>query len=171
MLMRHRLESFSLIEVVIAVGIFAVGIVVILSLLPSLIRGQQDTASTQVALQLPSAITTELRRMASGNLTNIGSRLAVMGSAPDSTLRLIAAKDGADLREWRDRESQPREQYFLVELYAFPAGPPLAYDSNAAYVAMSARVSWPYRVKAGADLLDTDPRDRQSVTFNLSLNR
>ena len=63
LLARHR-RAFSLIEVIIAVGVFAVAVVVILALLPPLSREATDSADALVAQSLPDSVRVELSRLA-----------------------------------------------------------------------------------------------------------
>ena len=169
--MRRRAHGFSLVEVVVAVAVLTAGVVVILALLPGLIRRQADAGATHVALRLPAAIASELTVLAAGNLPTVGNRLAEMDADTGAALRLVAGRDGSDVRELNDNESPVRDQYFLIELFRFPAGSALAYDPAAAVLPLQARVSWPYRVDAARSPQETPAGDRQSVSFNLALNR
>lgn len=161
--------GFSLTEVVIAIGVAATGLLVVLGILPGLLRQQTEARQTQIALALPDAITIELRRHARDDPAALNSSAAEF-SAEISSLRLVAASDGTDVRVLTGNEDSRREQYFLIEIYRFPAGSPLAVASNASFAALQARVSWPYR-PAGPDGAEVPPEARQRVTFNLALNR
>lgn len=160
-------RAFSLVEVAVALGIAGAGLLVVLSLLPGLLRQPAEARLTQVALGLPDAITIELRRMAGTNLTGLAGRAADF-TAETSGLRLVAAADGSDLREFSDGDG--REKYFLIELHRFPAGTPIASAQSAAFVALHARISWPFRPD-GTAAGEVPSESRQRVSFNLALNQ
>lgn len=166
----RRAPAFSLIEVVVALAVLTTGVVVILSLLPGLIRRQAEAREVHVALQLPGSITAGLRQIGTGHLPGIAARLADLGADAGGSLRLVAARDGTDVRELSDAETPRRDQYFLVELYRFPAGSPLAFDPGKAALPIQVRVTWPYRPEAVNSLVETPAGDRQGVSFNVVLN-
>jgi type II secretory pathway pseudopilin PulG len=164
-----RVRAFSLIEVVIALGVAAAGLLVVLGILPGLIRQQAEARQAQIALALPDAIAIELRRHARGDPALLSSNAAEF-SAESSSLHLVAASDGSDVRVLMGNEDSRREQYFLIEIHRFPPGSVLAAASNASFAALQARVSWPYR-PAGPSGTEVPPESRQRITFNLALNR
>lgn len=165
--MRRVISStaFSLIEVVIAVGVFASGIVVLLALLPAMLQRSADSGDTLTALRFPDAIRSELLAIGGVNpVSNIGGKLADLETSTDGKLRLVAAHDGTDVRELG---IDSRDKYFLIEVFRFPSGQ-LAFNAAAPVLAMQVRVSWPFQ-PLGAIAL-SPPEARSSVTFNLSLS-
>lgn len=164
-----RLRGFSLTEVVIALGVAATGLLVVLGLLPGLLRQQTEARQAQIAFALPDAVTIELRRHARGDPAVLNSSAAEF-SDETSSLRLAAASDGTDVRVLTGNEDGRREQYFLIEIHRFPTGSQLAAASNASFAALQARVSWPYR-PTGPEGAEVPLESRQRVTFNLAVNR
>lgn len=160
--MKQRRSGFSLVEVVIAVGVFALGVGTILGLLPGILREQEAAGATLTAVRMPDGIQSELRRIAGGNLEGLRAQLA-----SDEALRLVADRGGSDLRVWSSGDE--REQFFLVELFRFSEASGLG--SMPAAVAVKARVSWPFRVGVGMGRVETPVGQRESVEFNLVLNR
>lgn len=162
-----RIRAFSLVEVAIALGVAATGLLVVLTLLPGLLRQHAEAQEALVVAGLPNAVTVELRRMAGANLAEVGGR---SGSFTDETsaLRLVAAIDGSDVRELTAQDD--RAKYFLIELHRFPAGTPLGYDPSAPFLALQARVSWPFRPDGTAER-ETPSAARQRVVFNVCLNQ
>lgn len=164
--MRHVISSkaFSLIEVVIAVGVFASGIVVLLALLPAMLQRSADSGDTLTALRLPDAIRSELLAIGGANpVSSIGGRIADLGTLADDKLRLVATHDGADVRELG---IDSRDKYFLIEVFRFTSGQ-LAFNAAAPVLAMQVRVSWPYQPLGAAAI--SPPEARSSVTFSLAL--
>jgi len=173
-LLRQR-RGFSLVEVVIAVGIFALAVTALLALLPSLARQSSDSADSLTAQRLPDAIRVELRRLAiSGGFDALANAIPVMSAPLQDGLALVATRDGARLHSLAylppaEAEQIPSAaQYFLVELWRFNQ-PPLSYDPAGATLALHARVSWPYRNPGSA--APTPLADRQQITFTVSLTR
>jgi len=173
MLAAGRARGFSLVEVVLAIGVLAIAVAGVLALLPPLTREVADTSDAMTAQRLPEAVHVELERLAAGgSLAGLASRLTVAGNA--STLRLVAARDGTHVQPMDTADLPPEKQYFLIELWRFPPGP-LAYElATGAVLPAWARVSWPYRRPGGADGIadvETAPADRASFTFTVAVNR
>lgn len=166
-----RFRAFSLVEVVIAVAIFAVALSSILALLPSLLRQSGESADLMVAQRLPEPLRIELRRIAAGSgFGNLATLVPVMSSTPENGFALAATRDGSRVAAAGSSESiiGDDEQYFLIEAWRFNQAP-LAYEPGDAVLALRVRVSWPYRlpgVVAPIALVD-----RVQFTFNTAINR
>ena len=168
-------RAFSLIEVIIAVGVFAVAVVVILALLPPLSRQAADSADALVAQSLPDSVRVELSRLATnGGFEALANRLPEMSAPLVDGLSMVAARD-ARLLYSPDYLPPPvagqlpqAEQYFLVEVWRF-SQPPLRFDPTAAVLAVYVRVSWPYQNPGAASA--TRLSARSQLTFAVSLNR
>ena len=158
---RHRC-GFSLVEVVIAVGVAATGLIVILALLPGLLRQNADAKETMVALGLSDSIAIELNKLSGGNPASLAAQAAAF-DATTSPLRLVAAGNGTDLRV---PGSDSRSEYFLIELHRFPAGSALAHVAGDPHVNLQARISWPYR-PVGAGGAEVPRESRQRVKYGV----
>lgn len=171
---RRRATAFSLVEVVIATGIFAVAVTVILALLPALVRQAGNSTDTLAALRLPDAIALELQRVAAtGGFDALAAQARPMTAPLPTTLLLVASRtDGrVQLLDYLPPSADQLpadEQYLLIEVWQFTQ-PSLAFDSTAAGLALHVRVSWPYRLPGSAAI--TPAVQREQVAFNLSLNR
>ncbi len=165
-------RAFSLIEVVIATGIFAVAITILLALLPATVRQLADSHNAANASRLGDAIRLETQHLATQNgFDTLAGSIPVMDSSFDTGLLLVATRDSADVRPVNLAEPVLRDQYFLIELRRFPAGQ-LGYDSSAACLALSARVSWPYRMLTPAGFsAPTDAANRQQVFLTVVIQR
>lgn len=153
--------GFTLVEVVIAIGVFAVTIVAVLGLLSPVNRSVASVSDYDKAAALGDAIQTELVRLR--DLTTSGDKLAVLATlvpASDSTqpLQLVASTDGSRVVRLADADNNATaspagiaasERYFLVEIRQQPA--PLAYTSGAGFVAVTATIKWPYAAATSAD--------------------
>lgn len=157
--------GFSLVEVVIAVGVAATGLLVVFSLMPGLFRQNSEAKDTLVALGLSDSITIEVRRLAGINPSNLAAQAADF-EATQSQFRLVAARDGTDLRE---QISDARPEYFLIELHRFPANSVLAPAGGDSHLHLQARISWPYRPTGVGE--ETPNESRQRVQFNILIQR
>lgn len=166
-----RRESFTLIEVVLAIAIIAIGVTAILGLLPGLVRQAGAAADTQTALRLTDAVHLTLAARGQNGFDALAVSVPVMSIDPENGLELVAAKDGTQLRWLDPAESPPVDQYFLLTVRRFPDGP-LAYAPSGACLALNVLVAWPYRPLGPAGWLPpTAPDARQTVNFNVVLNR
>jgi len=167
--------GFSLVEVIMAVGIFATAVAVMLALLPALTRQAASSADTLTALQLPDALRVELQRMATaGGFDALAGQTKPMTVPLPDTLTLVASRDATRVQALNylppsaGEQIGEAERFFLVEVWSFSQAP-LAFDSSGAVLALHLRVSWPYRFPGST--APTSLADREQVTFNLALNR
>lgn len=101
----HRRSAFSLVEVVVAIGIFAAGIIAIVALLAPTARNVEDITDTTVATRLSDNITTELNRI---GFVAVRDFLAPSNATLDRTIHLVATRDGRRVvRTGADVRSSP----------------------------------------------------------------
>ena len=172
---RRTFRGFSLVEVVIAVGVFAVGVGAILLLVPSLAKHGAESADFVTAQQLPDALRVELRRVAeTQGFDQLASSLPLLESPLANGREFVAARDGVRLHAVDSPPNagalSPAEQYFLIECWSF-ATEPLAPSATKAFLATYVRVSWPYRVGSGGAVVTTSPESRNQFTFACGINR
>lgn len=172
---QRRARGFSLLEVVIAVGVFALSIVVILGMLPALTRSAAEADEALVAQSFPDPVRIELARLAaSGGFDALAGRLPVMAAPLADGLSLVAARDGRGVQTSdylppaAAGQLPEADRYFLIEVWRFDL-PPLRYDPAGAVLPVYVRVSWPYRLPGVAD--PTPLAVRSQFTFTVSLNR
>ena len=138
-------RAFSLIEVVIAVALFASTVTVILALLPGLSRQGTETADRLAAQRLPDAIKLELTRLAAHGFDALAAQIPVMNTPLADGLPLVATRNGARITV---RDSVPstireEERFYAIECWQFPDAP-LGYVAGDQTLALLVRVSWPY---------------------------
>lgn len=164
-------SAFSLLEVVLAVGVFTVGILAVLAFMPGMVRSAANDRVILVATQLPVAIRTELERMAGGSVSDLAGQCAVLGGGFPATLQLAGSRGGDRVASISYRipvlpdRIPENEQFFLIEAWRFGGEPPLAYASGAAALPLHVRISWPYR-ETGTGIM-VNESERESVSFNL----
>jgi hypothetical protein len=168
----YATRGFTLLEVVVAVGLFLSTVTVVIGLLAGLAREGKDSTDTLTAQQLPGPLKVELVRLASMGLDGLADRVPVMASPLEGGLAFAATRDAARVDSLAYRPgSNPipsGEQYYLVECWKFPSEP-LRFDGQKAFLALYVRVTWPYRMP-GLNA-PTALADRHQVTFTLALNR
>ena len=187
---RKPARGFSLIEVVAAVGVVAVALVAVLGLMTATTRSAGDVADAQAAARLTEGIQGELERL-QADLGLDGLAAVVPRTGSTAPLQLVAAR--ASLRVLRSDGAAPaadhalndpvlpgianRDRYYLIEVTQLPG---LEYAPGAGFLAVSVRVTWPYRLAAGpptpgdttveADPTREVPRNERSVAiFNFAL--
>jgi prepilin-type N-terminal cleavage/methylation domain-containing protein len=191
--MKTRVAScpaFSLIEVVVAIGILAVTLAMVLGLTGSTLRSAGAAADIAVAARLGANIRSELERL-EADLGLPGLAAVVPPGGSVTPLQLVATRDGQ--RVLRSDGAEPaaghalndpmlpgialRERYFLAEV---TQQLDLPYAPEAGFLALSVRVSGPYRLPVGpatpdATAVDADagrevPRnERRVVIFSFVL--
>ncbi|MBL9215160.1 MAG: hypothetical protein JNG83_06760 [Opitutaceae bacterium] len=136
-----------MLETVIAVGLFAGTVTVLLGLLPGLIRNAADASDAVAAQGLADGIRVELERLvASQGLDAVAAQVAPDNLRSQPTLRLAAARDGSRIRPWPEGVEAGRAPgdagYFLIELRRYTS-PPLAFEPGAPVLAVRVRLTWP----------------------------
>jgi type II secretory pathway pseudopilin PulG len=169
--------AFSLVEVVIATGIFASALAVVLLLLPSLTKQSGEAADALTAQQFGDILRIELGRVAtSEGFDTLAGSLPELATPLANGRQFIATRDGMRLHS---TELAPTfgeaigdaEQYFLIECWKFPTEP-LRPDGSKAFLATFVRVSWPYRTGVPGGAATTTPfGDRSQFTFTCAINR
>ncbi|MBI5424943.1 MAG: type II secretion system protein [Opitutae bacterium] len=175
--MRRRFHSaFSLIEVVIAVGVFGAAIAVILALLPALTKQSSESAAALTAQQLGDVIRVELVRVASlETFDGLAGNLPVVAAPLTGGRQFVATRDGRRLHAVDPLPAagaiSSADQYFLIECWKFP-NEPLRPDGTKAFLATLVRVSWPYQTGASGGAATTTPLEsRAQLTFTCAINR
>lgn len=162
-------SAFSLLEVVIALGVVSVALVSVLAIMPALFRESRAVSEIEKALSLADGVTVELKRVGSSRGWSALASIEAEGSTWDRGLLLVASRDGASVRELGSANPDRRDEYFLIDVRTFPTGNALAFDAGSGYAAFAVRVSWPYRAHDSSAA--TSPSDRRFVTYTVSLTR
>jgi type II secretory pathway pseudopilin PulG len=182
--------AFSLLEIVVAIGILAVTLATVLGLTGSTMRSAGAATDIAVAARLGANIRSELERLkADLGLSGLATMVPPGGSA--APLQVVATRDGR--RVLRSDGAEPaagralndpvlpgialRERYFLAEV---TQQLDLPYAPEAGFLALSVRVSWPYQLPVGpatpdATAVDADAgrevarNERSVAVFNFVL--
>lgn len=160
-------KAFSLAEVVVAIGVFALAILGIVSALAKFARSSAESSETAVALGLAGAVVAEINIQIRDS-SSLRGELA----ANTSEFAFVADKAGGRIAAFKGFRSsndaiQEQDQFYHISFERMEdphsAGLPL--------LLLRVTVSWPYRVRSGADAFTLiDPAQRQYVKFNLGLN-
>jgi len=166
--------GFSLLEVIVAVGLFASSVAVVIALLPALTRSAVSAQDYQEAQRLPDALKVELRRLAlAGGFDALATRVPVQDSSGAGGLAFLAPADAARVlsKEYLPPSGAPlsvADQYFLIECWRF-SDEPLRFETPEYCLALAVRVSWPYRVPGSS--APTVNSARSQFDFTISLTR
>jgi prepilin-type N-terminal cleavage/methylation domain-containing protein len=129
-------SAFSLIEVVVAIGIFAVGMVAIVGLFSPIARSVTGSADAEVAARVADALRLKLQSMPIATVaglmkvqTNSGHEIAINDARPDYDLTrdaqlIFANRDGSKIGLYADavwldpvtKRNSDREKYFEIAL-------------------------------------------------------
>lgn len=190
----ERSAAFSLLEVVIAVALFAGTITVVIALFGPLNHSISDVSANGRAARLTDAIDVELLRIRDSQVAPVGgtkldAMVASLLPKDKSVLQLVASSDGSHLVRVADAGNDPlsgvppgvllRDQYYLIEIHRQPDKDPtgqpnpLAYTVGAsAFLALTATVKWPYQVANGPGATDAKAADltqAKVLIFNFAL--
>lgn len=170
--------AFTLVEVVVALGLLAVTVVAMLALQGAITRSVAEVSMQNRAAQLADTITVELRRIrdlpvAEGQPGRLDA-LAELIPASDSNfpLQLVASRDGSRVIRVSDTDDPAtgvalRDRYFLIEVRRQPA--PLDYVSGAGYLAITLTVKWPYQMAARPSASAADLEQTSAAVLNTAL--
>jgi type II secretory pathway pseudopilin PulG len=139
--------AFSLIEVVVAVGIFAIAIVSIVGLLVPIRNSVSDVRDTDDAARLATLIQSELQKQSFPTIAGF------LDSPPSDMNRLFASRDatkvgvGTDNAKWGVATATfnpDSEKFFLIELTRNTAlSPNATFDATSGYLAFTIKLTWP----------------------------
>jgi len=151
-------RGFSLVEVVVAIGVFVVGVVGAIALLASTTDSASATLDANGALRVAESSEALLR-------TNEWDLVASYLEESDST-PIYADKSGGrigfiDVVELADA-------YYEIKLRRISDLSPVTADTTAGFLAFEVRVSWPVR-QGGGEIVPL--ANRETVTLNMAINR
>ena len=182
-------RGFSLIEVVVAVGIFAVAISIVIGLLAPTAKSVAETIDTNTANRVTSAINSKLQSL---GYTTVQTKLFTSTFSPDTvaiaptpdTKLLFANKAGDKVGDVNDPiwggPNNHAEKFFEVMLIRTPSAVLSATDSatttNASFVVFTVRLTWPAYLPDSSGLPTTTvpptPHAQRSVfLFNAAVAR
>jgi type II secretory pathway pseudopilin PulG len=166
---RYRITAFSLVEVVVAVGIFALAIVAVIGLLAPLGSSVTDVRdgddASRVATTIQSGLQDEVNRLKQQDSSSYWTTFA---SYLDGTTVLYANRDGSvvgkvdslgpdGLSIWDTDKAggvTPLEEFarfFEVTLSRNTALSSVATDASAGYLAFNITLRWPGYIRTGED--------------------
>lgn len=148
--------AFSLVEVVIALGIFATGVIVIIALISSSASRSRESMDSKVAYGMAERIRSEV-------ISNAGTALPTLSSG--TPLQLVGSRDGDDVRV---DTNDGRDAYFLIEV-APATATELLRDPSRGTIGAEINVAWPYRPPGAATASNTTARN--SVHYQLLIRR
>jgi hypothetical protein len=151
--------AFSLVEVVVAIGLVAASLVAVLGLLAATTRSAAELGDAQGRASLGCSVQCELERLKE-SLGFAGLARAVLPGGSSMPLQLVGTRDGLRVRcadpadpAANRSPSDPvlpgianRDRFFLIELTRLPGWESAA---DPGFIAICARCSWPYELPIG----------------------
>ncbi len=157
-------KAFSLVEVVIAVGIFAIAIAAVVGLMVPITRSVTEVSDADQAARLLTSIQGELARLPLATLQQ------TVDTPPAANDRIFANRDGSIIAfgnssRWGENlqsgETANSRKYFEIVLSRNTALSPAGAtnNQNAGFLAVIAQIRWPGYLADGTRVDD----ERQSV--------
>lgn len=148
---RNRLaKAFSLVEVVVAVGIFAIAIVAVIGLLSPITRAVAEVGENEDAGRVVTNIQSQLQRFPFAEVVTL------LNTPPATdTARIFASRDGAKLGRggatalWSDNgvltnaSEIDAQKFFEIQLTRNEDLSPAANDGTAGFLAFTITLRWP----------------------------
>jgi uncharacterized protein (TIGR02598 family) len=144
-------RGFSLVEVVVAIGIFALAIVGVIGLLAPTSKNVNEVVDGDAATRVISAIQSALQESASnssGGFTALGSALQTPAANVSPTYDYYATKDGhvvGKAQAFTDASLTDADKFFEFALLRNTtlSGPDNSGDAAAGYLAFTISIRWP----------------------------
>ncbi len=187
---RQRVAGFTLVEVVVALGVLAVILTALVSLYGPAEAAAGGIADRHAAARLAESLQGEMERL-QADLGLAGLAAAVPAADSGLPMRLVASRDGRRVLradgaappadQALDDGARPglarRDRFFLIEV---TQQLDLPFAPGAGFLALSARVSWPYQLPAGPPTAgetrpdgdparEVPPERREWAVFSLAL--
>ena len=162
----RRRGAFSLVEVIVAVGVCAVAVVGVVALFGPAVRDTREVVDRRTAQRLAEQVNDELQR---GGFAAVATATGGGGS-----LQLVARADGTQIVLEGDADNDPAtgvprgippsERYFGVEVIRA-----LRPASGPAWLALEVRVSWPLALPPDGSIVPV--AQRSDYRFHTAINR
>jgi prepilin-type N-terminal cleavage/methylation domain-containing protein len=150
--------AFSLVEVVIAIAVFGVGVVGAIALLSSTTDSASQTLDANGAIRLSESSAALVQQM---SWTQVSALLQENSPNP-----IYANKDGSG--NGLVAEVLVEDAYYQVELVRLVDISPPTNDATSGYLAFALEISWPVRAET-TGLVPLPSRER--FTLNVAVNR
>jgi uncharacterized protein (TIGR02598 family) len=151
-------DGFSLVEVVIAIGVFVAGVVGAIALLSTTTDSASATLNGNGAIRVAESTEALLRETAWDSVVGLLQENAPAPIYADKNGASIGVIDTVDLSD----------AFYEIELRRLPDFSPIADDASAGFLAIELRVSWPVRQEDNA-IVPVENRER--LVLNLAINR
>jgi type II secretory pathway pseudopilin PulG len=139
-------RAFSLVEVVVALGVFAAGIISVLGLFGSLANSARANREAEVAAGIADALSSRLRTLPFETVVaSLRTAAQPDGDAAASRDLFYAslAGDRIGLDDDPVWNGSDRDKFFEITLIRSAELSPPERDADAAWIAFNARVRWP----------------------------
>jgi type II secretory pathway pseudopilin PulG len=146
---KNNIKAFSLIEVVVAVGIFAIAIVSVIGLLVPISNSVVDVRDGDYAARLVTLAQSHIQRLPYDYVKNYLNNVPAEGSAETLYASMDGSKFGpaSDAKIWNPQGNltelqQNALRFFKIQLTRNDALSPKSNDDAAGYLAFNMTVTW-----------------------------
>jgi type II secretory pathway pseudopilin PulG len=174
-LVRRVRRAFSLVEVVVAVGIFAIAIVSIIGLMVPIQTSVAEVSNTEDAGRLATVMQERLQaEVLRLQKANAGTYWADFAGYLTGGTALYASRDASKLGRYSDASwgASNLEKFYKIELtrnqILSPSG--TANDDAAGFLAFTIKLTWPaYLSDTSSSLAETNPQTRPASPAQQSI--
>lgn len=131
-------RGFSLLEVITAIAVLAVGAVAMLGLFATLLRGSREVEERRIASRVAERVDRIVREEARAG----GRSFDAFAAATGVRRNYVASQSGDSVSATGATSLVPAEQFFEIEVER--ATEP-AWSAGSGFVVLTLRVSWPHR--------------------------
>lgn len=167
---RRWRRAFSLVEVVVAVGVFAIAIVAVIGLVAALTRNVTEVTDTDDASRLVTNLQGKLQSVSFQDLRNYMGDVTAKSAAN----RIYANRDGSRVglgsatAVWDPDNSlntaeENAQKYFLVEMLPNNDLSPASNDNTAGFLAFTVRLIYPAYLGNGDVVTDSSQQSTMLV--------
>lgn len=161
-------SAFSLVEVVVAVGIFALAIVGVIGLIAPTSKNITDVVDGDAATRVISAIQSSLQESVSSSstgFTTLAASLQTPAANTDPTYNYFSTRDGRTVSSSTNWPSTltDADKFFEFALLRNTTLSDAANDTTAGYLAFTISIRWPAYVATSAGGSVAVPNAQKSV--------
>lgn len=152
-------SAFSLVEVVLAIGVFSLAIVAVFGLLIPITRDSSSVIDTSTAIRLAEGVNRELERVGGETVKSLGNGSLFLVATPDGSriLRTYQTANGSNSGAAQAAENDPssgtppgivkRDRFYIIEVKLLNNSANKVYYNSAdnpGSIPVEVRVGWPF---------------------------
>jgi prepilin-type N-terminal cleavage/methylation domain-containing protein len=167
---RKANNGFTMMEVIIALGVFAFAITIVLALFAQNLSRAREIENLRTTQALYGVVDAKLKEIGWGEGLNPDGSTGLLESVGTGGTLILVADESGNRVDRPDGGIPANEQYFRLEISAYDE-PGYSYgelDGLRGMLALEVLISWPYRtpgVSSAQAFVETLPVDRQFEAY------